>query len=127
MAEPIETVILRRQQKFEKKKTKKNKLNLVEIEINDDRVLNILKMHKNVYYELTSLCILFPLSVTNNTKQIFVTCRELNDAKKSLKNGKIYSLIAIIDLQKINSQEYIKEKSLWVNAIFNKQEEINNG
>ena len=126
MAEPIETVILRRQQKFEKKKTKKTKLNLVEIEINDDRVLNILKMHKNVYHELTSLCILFPLSVTNNTKQIFVTCRELNDAKKSLMNGKIYSLIAIIDLQKINSQEYIKEKSLWVNAIFNKQEEINN-
>ena len=79
MAEPIETVILRRQQKFEKKK---KKLNLVEIEINYDRVLNILKMHKNVYYELTSLCILFPLSVTNNTKQIFVTCRELNDAKK---------------------------------------------
>ena len=125
MAEPIETVILRRQKKFKKKK--KKKLNLVEIEINDDRVLNILKMHKNVYYELTSLCILFPLSVTNNTKQIFVTCRELNDAKKSLMNGKIYSLIAVIDLQKINSQEYIKEKSLWVNAIFNKQEEINNG
>ena len=124
MAEPIETVILRRQQKFEKKT---NKLNLVEIEINDDRVLNILKMHKNVYYELTSLCTLFPLSVTNNTKQIFVTCRELNDAKISLMNGKIYSLIAVIDLQKINSQEYIKEKSLRVNAIFNKQEEINNG
>ena len=47
--------------------------------------------------------------------------------KKSLMNGKIYSLIAVIDLQKINSQEYIKEKSLRVNAIFNKQEEINNG
>ena len=109
-----------------KKKKSKKKLNLVEIEINDDRVLNILKMHKNVYYELTSLCILFPSSVTNNTKQIFVTCRELNEAKKSLMNGKIYSLVAIIDLQKINSQEYIKEKSLWVNATFNKQEEINN-
>ena len=59
-------------------------------------------------------------------KQILVACRELNDAKKSLINGKIYSLIAIIDLQKINSREYIKEKSLWVNEAFNKQEEINN-
>ena len=59
-------------------------------------------------------------------KQILVACRELNDAKKSLINGKIYSLIAIIDLQKINSSKNIKEKSLWVNATFTKQEEINN-
>ena len=61
-----------------------------------------------------------------NTKQIVATCRELNDAKKSLKNCKIYSLIAIIDLQKINSWENITEKSLWVTATSNKQEEINN-
>ena len=66
MAEPIETVILRGQQKFEKQ----NKLNLVEIEINYGRVLNILKMHKNVYYELTSLCILFPSSVTIRNKYL---------------------------------------------------------
>ena len=46
--------------------------------------------------------------------------------KKLLINGKIYSLIGIIDLQKINSWENIKENSLWVNATFNVQEEINN-
>ena len=55
-----------------------------------------------------------------------VFCRELNDAKKSLINSKIYSLIGITDLQKINSWENIKGKSLWVNATFNEQEEINN-
>ena len=53
-------------------------------------------------------------------------CRELNDAKKSLINCKIYSLVGIINLQKINSWENIKGKSLWVNAAFNEQEEINN-
>ena len=65
---------------------------------------------------------LFPASVKNNTKQIFLTCRELNDVKKSLLNGKIYSLIGIIDLQKRNNWSNIKGKSLWVNAIFKEQE-----
>ena len=46
--------------------------------------------------------------------------------KKSLINGKICSVIAIIYLQKINSWGNIKEKSLWVNVTFNNQEEINN-
>ena len=53
------------------------------IEINDDRVLNIFKKYKHSYSELTPLGILFPSSIAKNTKQIFVTCRELNDAKKS--------------------------------------------
>ena len=38
---------------------------------------------------ITPLGILFPSSVTDNGKQIFVTCRELNDARKPLLNGKI--------------------------------------
>ena len=56
MTEPIETVIVRIQQKFEIE----NKLNPFEIEINNDRVLNILKsikmftmnQHLLVYYFL---------------------------------------------------------------------------
>ena len=92
MTEPIESVIVRGQQKF----NLHDILNPVEIEINDDRILNILKKHKNIYYKLTSIGLLFPSSITNDTKQMFVTCRELNDAKKSLINGKIYSLLIII-------------------------------
>ena len=55
-----------------------------------------------------------------------MTFREINDAKKSLINSKIYSLIGRTDLLKINSWENIKGKSLWVNATFNDQEEIDN-
>ena len=40
IAEPIEAVIIRGQQKFEIE----NGLNPVEVEINDDRILNILKI-----------------------------------------------------------------------------------
>ena len=122
MVEPVEIVIVRGQQKFEIE----SKLNPVEIEVNNGRVLNILKKYENVYYELTPLGILFPSSVTNDIKQILVTCRELSDTKKLLIKGKIYSLMGIIDLQKINGWKNIYEKSLWVNATFNKQEEINN-
>ena len=105
MAETIEIVIIREQQKFEIE----NELNTVEIQINDVRILNILKNpKKNVKYRLTTLGMLFSASVKNDTEKIFVTSRELNDIKKSLLNGKIYGLIGIINLQKINNWNNIK-------------------
>ena len=78
MSEPIESVVIRGQQNFELNDI----LNPVEIGINDDRILNNLKKYKNVYYKVTPLGILFPTSITNGTKRIFVTFRELNDPKK---------------------------------------------
>ena len=42
------------------------------------------KNQKNVKYRLTSLGILFPASVENDSEQIFITCRELNDVKENL-------------------------------------------
>ena len=90
MSEPIETAVIRGQQKFDLH----NVLNPVQIEINDDRILNISKKHKNIYYKLTPIGILFPSSVKNDTKQIFVTCRELNNAKTALINGKIVNLMS---------------------------------
>ena len=74
---------------------------------------------------LTPIGILFPSSVTNDKKQIFVTCRELINAKVALINGKIYSILGIINLDKISNWEYIKGKSLWVNVSFTEQEQIN--
>ena len=64
MAKPIETVIIHGQQKFEIE----NGLNAVEIEINDNKFLNILKKQKNVKYRLTPLGMLFPASVKNDTE-----------------------------------------------------------
>ena len=107
MPEPIETAIICAQQSFEIA----GGLNPVQIEIDDDKVLNILKIYKNVRYRLTLLGLLVPLSV-----KIFSTCRELNDVKKSLINSKIYGLLGIIDLKKINNWNKIKGLSLWINA-----------
>ena len=86
MAKPVETIIIPAQQNLEVA----GGLNSVQIETEDDRVLNILKKYKNVRYRLTPLGILFPASVKNNTEQIFIIFRELNDVKKYLINGKIY-------------------------------------
>ena len=86
----------------------------------------MLKRYKNAVYRLTPLGILFPASVKNDTEQIFITCRELNNVKKALINSKIYGLIGITDLKKINDWEEIKGRSLWINVTFEEQKEINN-
>ena len=56
LTEPIESVIIRGQQKFELHDI----LNPIEIEINDDRIINLPKKHKNIYYKLTFIGPLFP-------------------------------------------------------------------
>ena len=53
-------------------------------------------------YKLTPFGILFPASIKNNTEQVFIMCRELNEA---LIKSKIYCLLEIIDLKKINNWE----------------------
>ena len=99
MSQPIETIVIRAQQNFEIA----GGLNPIQIEIEDDRVINILKKYKNVIYKVTPLGLLFPPSIKNETKQIFVTRKELNGVKKSILNGKVYDLISIIDLGKISN------------------------
>ena len=84
MAKPIETVIVRAQQNFEIA----SEFNPVQIEIEDDRVLNIFKKHKNAAYKLTPLGMLFPASIKNDIEQISITCRELNDVKQSILSNK---------------------------------------
>ena len=61
----------------------------------------MLKKHKNVTYKLTPLGTLFPASIKNDTEQVFIICRELNDVEKALINSKIYRLLGIIDLEKL--------------------------
>ena len=99
MSEPIETIIIRAQQDFDVF----GGLNPIQIEIKDDRVTNVLKKYKNVIYKITPLGILFPASVTNDTSNIFVLGEKLNGIKKSILNNKIFDILAVVDLNKINN------------------------
>ena len=80
MSQPIEITVIRVQQNFEIA----GGLNPIQIEIEDDRVINVLKKYKNVIYKVTPLGLLFLASIKNKTKQIFVTGKELNGIKKSI-------------------------------------------
>ena len=62
-------------------------------------------------YKLTPFGILFPASIKNNTEQVFIMCRELNDVKEALIKSKIYCLLEIIDLKKsiIGKKERVKQ------------------
>ena len=95
MNEPIETVIVRGQQKFDLHDI----LNPIETEINNDRIISILKNQKYTYYKLMPIRNLFPSSVVNDTEQTFV----LNNPKAALINGKIYSILGTINSDKINN------------------------
>ena len=117
--EPVETIMIRAQQNFELY----DQINSMQITIDGDSMVNILKEHENVYYKFISMGILFPALVKNDTEQIFVMCRELNDAKPALINGKLVNLLAAINLNKINDWEHIKGKSLWVNVNFDNLQE----
>ena len=61
MSEPTESVIIHVLQNFDID----GGLNPVKIELEDNRIINILKKHKNARYRLTSLCFLFSTSVKN--------------------------------------------------------------
>ena len=113
MQQPAETTIISTQQNFDAYCW----VNPVKMEFEDDRVIKILKKHKNARYKLTLLGFLFPASVKNNTEQIFITCIELSDVKKYLISGKIQGLLGIIHHNKINNcKERIKGQSVWINT-----------
>ena len=120
--EPVETIIVCVQQNFEIV----GGLNPIQIEPENNRILNTLKIYKNVLCRVMPLGILFPATVKNDTKQIFATSRELNDVKKAILNDNVYGILAIIDLNKIDNWGEIKGQSVWINAAFKDQNEINN-
>ena len=59
---------------------------------------------------------LFSCSIKSDTQNIFITCQNLNSAKKALINGKIYSLLGIINLQEIQNWDTIKGRAIYVNT-----------
>ena len=49
---------------------------------------------------------------------MFVVCYNLDSAKKALINGKLYSILGIINLSEIKNWEEVKGKSIYVSVKF---------
>ena len=77
-------------------------------------------------YNITPLGILFPASITNDTTQIFILGKNLSGIKKVILNNKIFDILAVVDLKKINNWKDIKGQSVWTNAAFKDRKEISN-
>ena len=122
LPEPIETVIIIAQQDFDVV----GGLDPIQIQINDDTVLNLLKIYKNVAYKITPIGLLFPATVTNDTNFIFVTAKNLSGVKRGTLNYKTYNILAEIGTSKIKYWNEIKGQSIWVNVQFKDHKEINN-
>ena len=112
---PIDTVIIRAKQDFDVA----GGLNPIQVEITDDRIINILTKCKNVAYKITPLGLLFPASVTNDTGRVQVTSTKISGTK-------LFDLITEIDLDKIPNWKDIKGESIWMNVPFKDHKEINN-
>ena len=100
-------------------------LNSIQVQINDETILNILRKYKNVTYKITLLGLLFPASVTNNTSKIFVTTTKISGAKRAILNYKLYDILAEIDTEKINKWNEKKGESIWINVQFKGHKELN--
>ena len=78
MTTPIDTMIITAQQDFDVA----GGLNPIEVEITDDRIINILTKYKNVAYKITPLGLLLPASMTNDTGRVQITSTKISGAKK---------------------------------------------
>ena len=95
-----------------------HKLNPINIKINDNQIILLLSKYGKYRLKITSLLISSSFDQTTNV--IFITCNGLNDAKKALINGKIHTILNIINLTEEANFDLIKNSSSWLNIIFKK-------
>ena len=114
MREILDTIMIKALQKFENYTV----LNPLDIDIRSNYMTEIINDFKYYVYQVMLKNILFSANIVNNTQQIFITCYNLDSAKKALINGKLYSILGIINLSEIKNWEEVKGKSIYVNAKF---------
>ena len=71
--------------------------------IRSNYMTKILDDFKYSTYQVMLKNILFSANIVNDTQQIFITCYNLDSAKKALINGKLYSILGIINLSEIKN------------------------
>ena len=68
--------------------------------------------------------LLISSSIVQETNVIFLISNGLNDTRTSLTKGKIYKSIGVVNVNEITNWTESKEKSKWVNILFNDSENL---
>ena len=92
----VDTLLIKALQSYDKYTI----LNPLEVNLRSNYLNQKLEDYKGFVYEVMIKNILFSSSIKNETQNIFVTCQNLNRAKKALINEKIYSMLDLINLKK---------------------------
>ena len=114
MREVIDTLLIKALQSYDKYTI----LNPLEIDIRSNYLTDKINEYKGFVYEVCIKNILFSSAIKNETQNIFLSCHNLNSAKKALINGKIYSLLGIINLSEIENWSKIRGNSIYVSVKF---------
>ena len=94
------------------------KINPIDIRITDPEIqTKLLYYSKRFKYRFIANSLLFSSSIKEDTKVIFITTNDLNDAKEILINGKIFEGIGVIYVSEIENWDKIKSESHWTNVI----------
>ena len=92
MTQITETVLVKALQSYDRYTI----LNPLEVNLRSNYLNEKINEFKGFVYEVMLKNILFSSSITNDTQNVFVTCQNLNSAKKALINGKIYGVLGLL-------------------------------
>ena len=95
-----------------------SKINPISVRIIDPDLQNKLLFYSKKYkYRFIANSLLFSSSIKEDTKTIFITTNDLNDAKDLLINSKMFQGVGIIYISEIENLDKIKNESYWTNVI----------
>ena len=114
MVEILDTIMIKALQSYDNYTV----LNLLDVDIRSNYMTEKINNYKGYVYEVCIRNLLFSAGIKNDTQHVFVTCYNLDSAKKALINGKTYSILGIINLSEVKDWKDVKRKSIYVSVKF---------
>ena len=114
MTEILDTLLIKALQSYDRYTI----LNPLDIDIRSNYMTEKINNYKGYMYEVCIRNLLFSAGIKSDTQNIFLICHNLNSAKKALINGKLYSLLGIVNLSEINNWSEVQGKSIYVSVKF---------
>ena len=114
MTEVVETLLIKALQNVDNYTV----LNPLDIDIRSNYMTEKINSYKGHVCQVLIRYLLFSANITNETQQLFIVCYNLDSTKKALINGKLYSILGIVNLSEINNWDVVKGKSVYVSVKF---------